>query len=159
MFPRLFAVMSRSSSLLLLLLLTAADSQRAPRPAPRRSGDSEPPRPRGAASQKPSRGSNVMIPEDLDGPMIDIDLKNDPKMEGWQPQFSTIEIENAIQSLRDLKAGAREVHYNSLRKLLAEEVRPCILLFIGHANAPYEGEFTLGFTDDKGGLHVGDDNP
>ena len=41
-----------------------------------------------------------------------------------------------------------------LRELLAEEVRPRILLFIGHANAPYEGEFTLGFTDAAGGLQI-----
>ena len=41
-----------------------------------------------------------------------------------------------------------------LRKLLAEEVRPRILLFIGHANAKYKGEFTLGFTDTAGAAQL-----
>ena len=65
---------------------------------------------------------------------------------------------DAVSKLAEKHGKCVEVHQSctadELRELLAEEVRPRILLFIGHANAPYEGEFTLGFTDAAGGLQI-----
>ena len=63
---------------------------------------------------------------------------------------------NAVRTLAEGLGKRVEVRLSctaaELRELLAEEVRPRILLFIGHADAPYKGEFTLGFTDAVGGL-------
>ena len=75
------------------------------------------------------------------------------------PKFTLPKAKEEADAVEKLakKHGKRvEVRYSctvpELRKLLAEEVRPRILLFIGHADARYKGEYTLGFTDAAGGL-------
>ena len=125
-----------SSLLVLLVLLVAAGgAQRSPKPAPQQPGDGDPSRskrkpttsrspPRSSSRSRSADGNASQFQfadgwVDPDGPRIDVDPDADPKMEGWQPQFTLIEIESAIRSLRDLKAGAKEVHYESLSRLLA----------------------------------------
>ena len=119
----------------LVLLVAAGGAQRSPKPAPQQPGDGDPSRskrkpttsrspPRSSSRSRSADGNASQFQfadgwVDPDGPRIDVDPDADPKMEGWQPQFTLIEIESAIRSLRDLKAGAKEVHYESLSRLLA----------------------------------------
>ena len=71
------------------------------------------------------------------------------------------EIEADAVSAVAKRCGKRvEVRYHcdaeQLRKLLADEVRPRMLLFIGHADAtdPYTRELTLGLTDEAGNVKL-----